>query len=217
MIVESKKGVSANQLKRTLQVSYRTAWYLCHRIRKAMETPEGILRGIVEIDETWIGGKSKWTSDPKSRRPSHNKTMVIGAAERNGIIRLKAQPGRPSPTREVVAEFVAKNVDTSAVVYTDEAHAYPKVLANHAGHETVKHSADEFVRGPVHTNTIEGAWGLFKRSIIGSYHQLSVKHLDAYLDEFEFRFNNRENPKLFEQALRLMLGPERLEYRTLVG
>lgn len=223
MIVEAKKGVSANQLKRTLKVSYRTAWYLCHRVRAAMETPDGLLRGVVEIDETYCGGKRRAPKRkdgskglPRGYDPLTGKTMVMGAVERGGNIRIHSEPGR-RPNVETLRRFIRDNVEARATVYTDDHHAYPSALKGHASvHQSVNHSGEEWVRGDVHTNTLEGAWGLFKRSVVGSYHQLSVKHLDAYLDEFEFRYNNRKNPQIFRDALCLLLGAEHLEYRVLV-
>lgn len=220
MIVEAKKAVSANQLRRTLDVSYRTAWYLCHRIRAAMATKPGTLKGIVEVDETWIGGKRPYTPSVPGRRRGHysdHKTMVVGAVERGGNIRLEAQPDHKSPNRSVVGPFVAENICETATVYTDENPAYRKALRSHAMHDAVTHGSHEWVRGDVHTNTIEGAWGLFKRSIIGAYHQVSVKHLDAYLDEFEFKWNNRENPYIFRDALKTLVAAEHVEYRELVS
>lgn len=220
MVVESKKGVSANQLKRTLEVSYRTAWYLCHRIRKAMESREGLLRGIVEIDETYVGGKRKLGHRGRARKgdnPRAGKTMVLGAVQRGGSVRLHTMTtGRGTPSKENLSRFIRDNVDVSARVYTDDHTAYPGILKDHAAHQSVNHSRSEWVRGDVHTNTMEGAWGLFKRSIVGAYHQISVKHLDAYLDEFEFRYNNRNNPHLFRDALKLLMAGDHVEYRELI-
>ncbi len=214
MMVESKKGISANQLKRTLKVHYRTAWYLCHRIRKALETPDGFLRGIVEIDATYIGGKTKG----KGSRYMGNKTLVIGAVERKGDARLKAvkKPDDTESTR-VVGKFVRANIANDVTVYSDDGGAYRRVLKDRARHERVNHSKDEWVRGGVHTNTVEGVWSLFKQSIVGSFHQVSCKHLSAYVDEFEFRFNNRDNPYIFRDAMREMLTAENIEYKELVA
>lgn len=223
MMVESKKGVSANQLKRTLQVSYRTAWYLCHRIRKALETQDGYLRGVVEIDETWIGGDIKTGPRPRvgpsPRNKMANKVLVIGAKARDGEIRMKADPVVGAhPSSERLGKFIRANIGTDAIVYTDEHAAYPRILAQRGNrHETIEHKSDIWIKGDVHTNGIEGAWSLFKRSVVGSYHQLSCKHLPAYLDEFEFRFNNRDNPFIFRDAMKSLLASECLEYRELTA
>ncbi len=217
MIVESKKGVSANQLKRSLDVSYRTAWYLCHRIRKALETPDGLLSGIIEIDETMLGGRIERTEGD----PHENKIAIIGAVERaGGIARLKMREVREHDKDEPgVGKFLRANVSQDAKLYTDAAPVMRKQAKKHTGNtpETVTHSKDEWVRGDVHTNSVEGVWSLFKRSVIGSYHQLSVKHLEAYLDEFEFRFNNRKNPYIFRDAMALIVQAGNLEYSDLVA
>jgi len=204
LMTEAKKGMSANQLRRTLGVAHKTAWYLCHRIRSAMvEERTDRLGGIVEIDETYIGGKSKkgWMA---------NKTMVMGAIERDGRLRVEAQP---NGSHHNIREFVAENVDPDATVYTDEHKAY-RELPNH---DTVRHGADEYVRGQVHTNTVESAWSLFDRAVIGSFHNISKKHLPAYLDEFEFRFNNRENPYLFRDTIKRMISSDNLTYAELTA
>ncbi len=214
MIVESKKGVSANQLKRTLSVAYRTAWYLCHRIRKALETPDGLLKGTVEIDGTYIGGETRG----KGARYMGNKKLVIGAVQRDGKVQLKASdPEDDSESTRAVGKFIRANIAKGATVYTDGAPAYKNVLKDRNRHERVNHASDEWVRGDVHTNSVEGVWSLFNRSIIGAFHQVSIKHLPAYLDEFEFRFNNRDNPYIFRDAMRLMLVSENVEYKELVA
>jgi transposase-like protein len=216
MMVEAKKGVSANQLKRTLGTSYKTAWYLCHRIRSAMmgSSPER-LQGTVEIDETFLGGKVKSGSKPAmeaARRKTTNKVMVMGALEEGGQIRLKAVGKRTVASTRSVDAFLADAVVNGVRLYSDQSSAY----AHLPNHESVDHSTDEWVRGDVTTNGIESAWSLLKRSIVGSYHQLSEKHLSAYLDEFEFRFNNRENPYLFRDTLLALIHADALPYRELV-
>lgn len=211
---ESKKGVSANQLKRMLGVSYKTAWYLCHRIRAAMvdENAEP-LSGIVEADETWHGGKRTGTgSGPYA---SGNKHIIIGAVERGGEVRLRLTGGRD---RATLSKFLNEVIDGDAdALYTDSWIGYRGTgMEKFAGkHEPVDHSAKEWVRGEVHTNTVEGVWSLFKRSVIGSYHQISVKHLPAYLDEFAFRFNNRENPYLFRDTLLRLVDADALPFSQL--
>ncbi len=210
LTVEAKKGMSANQVKRTLGVSYKTAWYLCHRIRAAMkEASPTPLTGIIEADETWIGGRKRGTPRGKWRE---TKTMVLGVVERDGQVRLRVDKRRP--TKAVLHEFLNENVGEVVALYTDEHGGYKGFTANHG---SVVHWKEEWVRGEVHTNTVEGVWGLFKRSIVGSFHQLSVKHLDAYLDEFEWRFNNRENEYLFRDTLMALLRAETLEYKALVA
>lgn len=212
MMVEAKKGVSANQLKRTLAVSYKTAWYLCHRIRAAMKDANPIpMDGIVEVDETWIGGKRKGVG----RGRNVNKTVVIGAADRDdGTIRLKIIP---AAKQKYMTQFIKDVTDPATMVYTDDHVAYKQLSLRDRAHKSVNHSAHEYVRADVHTNTIEGVWSLFKRSIVGSYHQLSTKHLPAYLDETAFRYNNRHNPFLFRDTVLKLIGSGGLTYKALVS
>jgi transposase-like protein len=209
---ESRKGVSANQLKRMLGVSYKTAWYLCHRIRSAMHDENApLLSGIVEVDETYIGGKARG----KGRGYTGNKTMIIGAIERGGELRLRTAERND---RTTLHGFIGDVVhDDAEAIYTDEWAAYRGIADENTRHETVSHREDEYVRGQVHTNTVESAWSLFDRAVIGSYHKLSVKHLPAYLDEFAFRFNNRANPYLFRDTLLRLVEGDSLTYSELVG
>ena len=213
LMVESKKGVSANQLKRTLGVSYKTAWYLSHRVRAALnEVDAQLLKGIVEVDETFVGGEMQG----KGRGYKGNKTTVVGAMQRNGNICLKVVRGTD---RETLHGFIRETTagDTQAI-YTDEWPAYRGIADKDTEHKTVKHRDKEYVaQGDVHTNSIENVWSLLKRSIVGSYHQVSAKHLDAYLDELEFRFNNRENPYMFRDAMLKLLLAETLPYAKLIA
>jgi transposase-like protein len=212
LIIESKKGISANQLKRTLGVSYKTAWYLCHRIRAALnEVDAQLLKGIVEADETFVGGKV----EGEGRGYKGNKTVVVGALQRDGNICLQVVRGRD---RETIHGFIRENVSGDVeAIYTDEWEAYRGVADEDTEHETVNHSEKEYARGKVHVNSMENVWSLLKRSIIGSYHQVSAKHLDAYLDELEFRFNNRENSYMFRDAMLKLLLAETLPYTKLIA
>jgi transposase-like protein len=215
LMAESKKGMSANQLKRTLAVSYKTAWYLCHRIRKAMqEINPPKLKGTVEMDETWIGGKKHW----EFRTYLRNKTMVVGAIQRGGPVRMKAEKRSKNPSQKIIREFISEvtEPDTERII-THEHPAYFGIQNQHTKHESVNHKEKEYVRGDVHTNTIENAWSLFKRSVVGSYHKVSEKHLDAYLDEFEWRFNNRKNPYLFRDTILKLIASSNLEYKKLTA
>src|SRR5438132_1436849 len=187
-MTKSKKGMSALQMKRTLCVSYETAWYLCHRIRAAMrEINSDLLRGVIEVDETYVGGHVCG----HGRGYKANKAIAIGAVQRGGMIRLQVIP---NATKTVLQRFIRENTapDTEAI-YTDELPAYRGNEDADTKHRWVNHSAEEWVVGDVHANRIESVWSLLKRSIIGSYHKVSIKHLDAYLDELEHRFNNRKN------------------------
>ncbi|MGH2573951.1 MAG: IS1595 family transposase [Actinomycetota bacterium] len=216
LMCESKKGMSANQLKRTLEVSYGTAWYLCHRIRWAMkEATVELLSGIVEADETYVGGKRRGIGH---QRALDNKTMVLGAIQRDGRIRLRATKRGTQATTRVLHSFLRDVVaETATAIYTDQHKGYKGIADANTRHETVDHSAEEWVRGDVGTQNVESAWSLLKRSIIGSYHQLSAKHLPAYLDEFSFRFNNRENPYLFRDTLLALIKADALSYEELTA
>ena len=212
LMVEAKKGMSANQMKRTIGVSYKTAWYLCHRIRAAMSVVNAdMLTGTIEVDETYVGGKVRG----KGRGYRGNKATVVGVVQRGGEIRLQVARGSD---RETLHAIIHKHVAPDAPnIYTDEWAAYRGIGDADTTHETVNHSVEEWVRGDVHTNTVEGVWSLLKRSIVGSFHHVSVKHLDAYLDELEWRFNNRENPYLFRDTLIKLLNSPNIEYRTLTS
>jgi ISXO2-like transposase domain/Transposase zinc-ribbon domain len=217
MMCEAKKGVSANQVKRHFGIQYRTAWYLCHRIRKAMEAGNifGKLGGggkIVEADETYIGGKY----DKRRKRGPYEKQGVMGIVERGGKIRTELIS---TPSKAVligkIREHVAQDVK---IVMTDEATAYQK-LGQHFPHAVVNHSALEFVRGGVvHTNTVENHWSLLKRGIVGSFHKVSVKHLPLYLTEFSYRYNQRDDQaNLFAQTMTHLVNSEHMTYAALIG
>jgi transposase-like protein len=217
---ESKKGVSANQLKRMLGVSYKTAWYLCHRIRSAMQD-EGapLLRGIVEADETYVGGKTRPGTYKTGREAKQhrldNKTVVLGAVERGGRVRLRMAPDSSS---ESIKGFLADVVaDDAQAIYTDAHRSYRGIADHNTRHEWVDHSRNEWVHGQVHTNTVESVWSLFDRSVIGAYHKLSVKHLSAYLDEAAFRWNNRENPFWFRDTILRLVEGDTLTFAELTA
>ena len=214
LMCESKKGISALQLKRTIKVAYKTAWYLCHRIREAMGNDpfDGpTLLGIVEVDETLVGGKTRG----KGRAYKGNKTWVAGAIQRNGGIRLERIPNTKKGT---LHDFINRTVkDEAEAIYTDELASYLGIADDNTRHETVNHSAEQWVLGDVHTNTIEGVWSLFKRSIIGAFHKVSEKHLDRYLEELEWRYSNRDNTHIFTDTLRRIVNTEHLTYQKLVA
>ena len=213
LISESKKGMSALQLKRLLKVSYKTAWYLCHRIREAMRTdnPEP-MTGTVEADETYIGGRRAYGAG-NSRL---TRAAVLAIVERGGNIRLQ-KCETIAPNRKSMHGFVKKHAPNPKRIMTDEHLGYKGLEDADTTHETVTHSKKEYVRGDVHTNTVESAFGLFKRSLVGSFHQVSVKHLDRYLQEFEFRYNNRKNPYLFRDTLVRLMDGKALPYDKLTA
>lgn len=212
LITESKKGMSANQLARALGVQYRTAWYLAHRIRKAMvDANAPKLKGVVEIDETYIGGKQRG-----HRRKLRSKDVVIGVRERGGDLRLVQTADNKSDTvYRVIADNVAK--DAKAIM-TDESPIYNFTTTqfHRVRHERIKHRDKIYVRGDVHTNTVESAFSLFKRGLTGAFHKVSLKHLQRYLNEFSYRFNNRKDANLFGMTVRRMALAGNLPYAKLV-
>lgn len=212
LLCESKKGMAALQMKRMLKTTYRTSWYLCHRIRAAMlEVSQPKLEGgIVEIDETYVGGKKR------RRRARSEKQVVIGIRKRNGDLRLiRAEDATAATIREIIADNVGSHVE---VIMTDESAIYPWALdkMHKRVHKTINHTR-EYAVGDVHTNTVESAFSLLKRGIVGTWHKVSAKHLPAYLDEMCFRFNNRKNPYLFRDTLIKLIHSPKLEYKELTA
>jgi len=214
LICQSRKGMSANQLKRMLRINYRTAWYLCHRIRHAMNeaSPEK-LSGTVEVDETYVGGKPKRGT---ARGRGTTKEIVIGIRQRGGDLRFfHAEDVKSGTLAKYIRENISEDVD---VVMTDDFSAYPRAIAK-AGvlgeHKAINHSYGVYAIGDLHTNTVESAFSLLKRGIMGTWHKISAKHLPAYLDEMTWRFNNRKNPFLFRDTMLKLIHSDNLEYKEL--
>ncbi len=214
LLCSSKKGISSHQLHRTLKVTYKTAWFMSHRIREAMRTgelsPMGGGSGIVEADETFIGSKK---GVPK-KRAYHHKNAVLSLVERGGEVRSFHVDKADSAT---IMPIVRENVAKEARVMTDEAKYYNKVGSEFAEHGTVNHSAGEYVRGDAHTNTLENYYSIFKRGMKGVYQHCSEKHLHRYVAEFDFRYNARsalgvDDEGRAEKALKGVSG-KRLMYR----
>lgn len=216
LICQSRKGMSANQLKRMLRINYRTAWYLCHRIRFAMneESPEK-LDGTIEIDETFIGARQRGHQH-KAGHPECKKQVVIGIRQRGGDLRFfHAEDVKSGTLARYIRENVSADVD---VIMTDEFQGYPKALHDAgvlAEHKTIKHKDGIYVDGDIYTNTVESAFSLLKRGIMGTWHKISAKHLTAYLDEMTWRFNNRKNPYLFRDTMLKLIHSDNLEYKEL--
>jgi transposase-like protein len=226
LICEAKKGMSANQLRRTIwgehRGSYKTAWYLCHRIRKAMAAADKpMLDGTLEMDETFVGGRQRSRSGHAGRIPysESNKIPVIGIKQRGGELRFfKAEDVKSGTLAKYIKENVSEDVD---VIMTDEWQAYPKALKelgiSKDKHKTVNHRSKVYVDGNITTNGIESAFSLLKRGIVGSWHKVSAKHLPAYLEEMTFRFNRRGRADLFIDTLRHMVTADPLTFEELTA
>jgi transposase-like protein len=216
LMTSSKKGISANQLHRILGITLKSAWFMCHRIREAMapaagSEPLGGLGKIVEADETFVGSKPGF----KRRRGVTHKMKVLSLVERGGSVRSVRVPNL---SRSGIEKIIRENVDLESRIMTDTAAYYRKPLLGFAGHETVNHLQEEYVRGEVYTNTLEGYFSLFKRGMRGVYQHCREKHLHRYLAEFDFRYNARVVLGVNDEAraIRLVKGivGKRLTYRT---
>lgn len=212
LITAHKKGISSLQLGKDIGVTQKTAWFMLHRIRHAVKTKpfKKPLNGIVEADETYVGGKNR---GGKTGRGSETKTPVFGVVERGGRVAAQAIKHADKKTLQGIMK---KQVSRDAIIMTDEWKAYHDLEETFDSHEVVNHGRKEYVRGDVHTNNIESFWAILKRGIHGIYHQVSRKHLDRYVDEFEFRWNHRKSndPIKFYYMMKECQG--RLTYASLI-
>lgn len=195
LLCTSKKGISSLQIQRMLQLgSYRTAWFMMHRIRYALRDPIfadklGAGGGTVEADETYVGGKPRKGTGPHRRGRGTKKAPVVALVERGG--RVRSQSVR-NVTGKTLRSVLDTHLDQSANLMTDEWQGYRKPGQRFASHQTVNHGSGEYVRGDVHTNTVEGYFSLFKRGVNGTFHHIGHQYLDQYLAEFDFRYNHRK-------------------------
>ena len=219
MIANAKNGVSSCEISRALGVTQKTAWFMLHRIRNAMQSGSfEKFTGDVEVDETYVGGKvknmhqNKIEKREKQGRGSVNKAIVVGLLERNGQVKTKVVK---RASKKTLHGLIRENVETGANVYTDEFTAYQGLNQEYI-HQVIEH-ASEYVRGNVHTNGIENYWSLFKRALRGTYVSCDVEHLSRYLDEQTFRFNNRGTTDgiRFDTVLEMVAG-KRLTYAELI-
>lgn len=217
LMCASKKGMSSHQLHRMLGVTYKTAWFLSHRIREAMrEEPNGLLGsggGTVEVDETF-GNERKPRAQGKKGRGYAHKTKVLSLVERGGKVRSFHVPNVNAAT---LAPILREQIAKDARLMTDENFAYIKVGREFAEHGVVKHGIGEYVRGDIHSNTVEGYFSIFKRGLMGTFHHVSEYHLKRYLCEFDYRYNYRTaagytDKERADEALR-GIGGKRLMYR----
>jgi hypothetical protein len=218
LICDAKKGMSANQLKRHLGINYRTAWFLCHRIREAMAEKGGPLGESgqqVEIDETYIGPKVPRKGKPRTKRTK--KDVVMGMIERGGQLCFAIVP---DAKRKIMQPVIENNVSRFVKdVFTDEAPTYAwALLDNFEGkHKTICHKSSYGI-GDTHTNTIENAFSLLKRGLIGTFHKVSIKHLKRYLNEFSYRFNRRKlEGGMFAETVATLLRRIQLPYKKLTA
>ena len=213
ILVNAKKSISAKQMERDLGVSYRTAWYLCHRIRYAMaQTDKPMLDGKVEMDVTYVGGQMRGKGHIAK---NDNKEVVVGIRKRNGDLRFfHASDAKGGTLAQYIRENISEDVE---VIFTDDASANDAAMrkANRTNHKKINHSSGVYVMGDIHTNTVESAFSLLKRGIMGTWHRISAKHLPAYLEEMEFRFNRRKRSDLFVDTLRHMVTASVLTFEKL--
>lgn len=216
LMTSSKKGISSHQLHRVLEITYKSAWFLSHRIREAMRTDTsvdfGSGGGVVEVDETFIGHKHKRAEGAR------------GCAHKNAMLTLVDRNSRQSKSFMVdnvkastLLPILRENIAKEAIIYTDEAKQYSKLGSEFADHDFTTHSKGQYVRGDVHTNTTEGYFSIFKRGMKGVYQHCGKQHLHRYAAEFEFRYNNRvangvDDQERGEIALRSVVG-KRLTYQ----
>ncbi len=220
-VINHKNGVSSHEVSRALGITQKSAWFMCHRIREAIQNGAFTkLKGVVEIDETFVGGKEQFKHGYKTRRSvdrvgggTGGKTVVMGMVERGGEVRGKVVDSR---RRNVLEPEVLANIEEGSTVYTDSLMSYYK-LKDVYTHGWVDHNK-AYADGAIHTNTMENFWSCFKRSIKGTYIQIASFHTDRYLDEQAFRYNNRKDSDFgrFEKAVALMFG-KRLTYSELTG
>lgn len=229
LIASSKKGMSAHQLHRMLGVTYKTAWFMAHRIREAMKedvSTSGPIGGegkTVEADETYFGKREDQSMSPQrkgrpylKRKPGNRKMTVVALVERQGRARMFHVK---DATKATVREILFTNAPRTSTLYTDESRLYTETGKEYANHDTVNHSAKEYARGIVHTNTIENVFSVFKRGMTGVYQHCAEKHLHRYLAEFDFRYNRRTALKVTDQERHDMLleaiRGKRLTYRRI--
>ncbi len=209
LLCSSKKGMSAHQLHRMMKITYKSAWFMAHRIRYAMTQPALVekLKGIIEADETYVGGKARG----KRGRGAGNKVPVVSLVERSGRVVSQAVK---RVTGNNLKKILRTHVEKEAAIMTDDFNSYKPATKGFARHGIINHSKKEYVNGDVHTNTVEGYFSILKRGIIGVYHHVGKSHLHRYLTEFDFRYNGRKMTDV-DRSVSALLGIEgkRLMYR----
>lgn len=199
IVLNARKGISARQLARDIGVTKDTAWFMLMRVRKAMMEYGDLLEGIIEADETYVGGKNKnkHNSDKTKGgqgRSTKDKTPVFGILERKGKVRAQKVRNVQSKTLQSI---INRSVQVGSTIMTDEWGSYHG-LSKKYKHFVVNHGTGQYVNGTAHTNSIENFWSLLKRGIMGQYHHVTEKHLNSYINEFCFRYNKRDDEDIFE-------------------
>ncbi len=211
MLNSHKKGISSCQLAKDIEVTQKTAWFMLHRIRYATKHKTFIkpLKGTIEVDETYVGGRERM---PVARPDAKKKQVVFGMLQRDGEVRAMHVP---SASTELIVPIMKEHISSEANLMSDESGIYIKIGREYRSHQTVHHRTNEYVRGEVHTNSIEGFWSLMKRGINGIYHHVSEDHLHRYTDEYAYRYNSRKltDPQRFEKFFESVEG--RLTYEKL--
>jgi transposase-like protein len=213
LLCSSKKGMSAHQLHRNLGITYKTAWFMAHRIRHAMaHILPGKFSGIIEADETYVGGKHKGSI---TGRGNPKKVPVFALVERGGRVNSRVVD---RVSKKNLQDALRDKVEKKSTIMTDEFISYRGLKRDFAGHETVNHSKGEYVRGKVHTNSVEGYFSILKRGINGIYHHVGKQHLHRYLAEFDFRYNHRkiDDIERTEKAILRSKG-QRLQYHESIS
>lgn len=209
LILNAKKGLSSLQLGRDVGINRNTAWYLQMRIRKAMQDGEDqdLFTGIVEIDETYIGGKKANHSKKKRQERRDNGLQITGMQDKQAVLGLLERSGRiklqvlDKAHGETIKPVIEQTVSKEARLVTDGFGGYAGLSKQYKEHQILNKDKEEYARGKYHTNTIEGFWTLLKRGVYGQYHKVSVKHLQAYLNEFTFKYNHRDNKSIFDTLI----------------
>ena len=214
LVTSHKKGISSLQLGRDLDITQKSAWFMLQRIRNCFGLDNDQMDGEIEADETYVGGKNaNRHADKKVKGTTDDKVPVLGMVQRGGNVSAKKVS---DTTYNTLSKEIIKNVKEGAKLYTDEWPSYKKMKRVY-DHKVVKHSRKQYVKGRVHTNTIEGFWSLLKRGIFGIYHFASKKHLQLYVDEFVFRYNTRKITE--SERFNLLLGniENRITYKELIN
>lgn len=207
LTLNAKKGIAARQLGRDIEVTKDTAWLMMMRIRKSFIESAEFMEGIIEVDETFIGGKNKNRHKNKKIDGSQGgggKTIVVGSLQRNGQVRAEKVPDRSSETLHAI---IKKNVALGAKIMTDDHRSYHGITPEYI-HHIVNHSIGQYVSGVCHTNTLEGFWTMLKRGVMGQYHHVSPKYINRYINEFCYRYNARKErvSDVFARVIMSALG-----------